>query len=83
LRRRKKLMLELCLGVLLWLVVRVQVSLEREISEFLFPVLEILQTLLLMMKMKRKMILMEVWVRGGKRRRLQREEGGIEDVGSR
>ena len=35
LRRRKKLMLELCLGVLLWKVVQVQVSLEREIGEFL------------------------------------------------
>jgi hypothetical protein len=56
----------------------VQVSLEREISEFLFLLLEILQTLLLLMKMMRKMILIvEVWVRGGK------EEGAIEDVGSR
>ena len=60
-----------------------QVSLEREISEFLFLLLEILQTLLLLMKMKRKRILNEVRVRGGKRRRLQREEGAIEDVGSR
>ena len=59
-----------------------QVSLEREISEFLFLLLEILQTLLLLMKMMRKMILI-VGVRGGKRRRLQREEGAIEDVGSR
>ena len=41
-----------------------QVSLEREISEFLFLLLEILQTLLLM-KMKMKI---EEWVRGGKRR---------------
>jgi len=32
------------------------------------------------MKM-RKIFLTEVWVKGGKRRRLQREEGAIEDVG--
>jgi hypothetical protein len=31
---------------------RVQVSMEREISEFLFLLLEILQTLLLLLKMK-------------------------------
>ena len=54
-------------------------SLEKKISEFLLLLLEILQTLLLM---KMKMIEV-VWVRGGKRRRLQREEGAaIEDVGS-
>ena len=59
-----------------------QVSLEREISELLFLLLKILQTLL-MMKMKWKKMLIEGRVRGGKRRRLQREEGVIEDVGSR
>jgi hypothetical protein len=56
------------------------VSLEREISEFLFLLLEILQTVLLM-KMRKLMLI--GWERGGKRRRLQREEGVIEDAGSR
>jgi hypothetical protein len=54
------------------------VSLEREISEILFLLLEILQTVLLM-----KMLMLIGWERGGKRRRLQREEGVIEDAGSR
>ena len=57
-----------------------QGSLEREISEFLFLLLEILQTLLLM---KMKMMVLIGWERGWKRRRLQREEGVIEDGGSR
>ena len=50
--------------------------LEREISEFLFLLLKVLQTLMLM-KMKILKRLIVRWGRGWKRRRLKREEGGI------